>query len=184
MFSSSALSLTSVAPGGAGVPGVPAVVLNNDYLPPLDDSGGTLTGQDFLDNYDLDAEGGDEYTLSQKMAHYCGGAITQDHWPACKAVLCFHAGTATSKLSTMTKVLKEAAMLGELYLSSINRLDPLVFCDGSCAFFKRSFRKKEEPVSPEHLHRYFLDSRCTMRNVIIPVFPKDLVSMKSGRGFH
>jgi hypothetical protein len=82
MSSSSASSLTSVALGGAGVPvvpvvpGVPAVVLNNDYPPPLDDSGGTLTGQDFLDNYDLDAEGGDEYTLSQKMAHYCGGAIT------------------------------------------------------------------------------------------------------------
>ena len=43
MSSSSASSLTSVAPGGAGVPvvpGVPAVVLNNDYPPPLDDSGG------------------------------------------------------------------------------------------------------------------------------------------------
>ena len=72
----------------------------------------------------------------------------------------------------------------ELYLPSINRLDPLVFCDGSRAFFKRSFRKKEEPVPPEHLYRYFLDSRRTIRNVIIPVFPKDLVSMKRGRGFH
>jgi hypothetical protein len=187
MSSYSASSLTSVAPSGAGVPvapGVPAVVLNNDYPPPLDDSGGTLTGQDFLDNYhDLDAEGGDEYTLLQKMTHYCGGAITQDHWPACKAVLCYHAGAATSKLSTMTRVLKEAAML-ELYISSIDRLDPLVFCDGSCAFFKRSFRKKDEPVSPEHLYRYFLDLRRTMRNVIIPVFPNDLVSIKSGRGFH
>jgi hypothetical protein len=34
----------------------------------------------------------------------------------------------------MTKVLKEAAML-ELHLSSIDRLDPLVFGDGSRAFF-------------------------------------------------
>jgi hypothetical protein len=110
-------------------------------------------------------------------------SITQDHWPACKAVLCFHAGTATSKLSTMTKVLKEAAML-ELYLVSIDRLDPLVFCDGSRAFFKRSFRKKEDQVSPEHLYCYFLDSRRTMQSVIIPVFPKNLVSMKSGKGFH
>ena len=59
-----------------------------------------------------------------------------------------------------------------------------LFCERSCAFFKRSFRKREEPVSPEHLSRYFLDSRRTMRNVNIPVFPKDLVSMKSGRGFH
>jgi hypothetical protein len=55
-------------------------------------------------------------------------------------------------MTTMTKVLIEAAML-ELYLVSIHRLDPRVFCDGSRAFFKRSFRKKEEQVSPEHLYR-------------------------------
>jgi hypothetical protein len=147
---------------------------------------GTVNGdQDslFLDNYERDAEGGDEYTLSQKMAHYCGGAITQDHWAACKAVLCFHAGCATSKLSQMTKLLKEAAML-ELYLSSVDRLDPLVFCEKARTFFCRSFRKKDEPVTAEHLYRYYLDSRRTMRNVILPVFPKDLVSLKSGKGFH
>ena len=138
---------------------------------------------DFLDNYELDAEGGDEYTLSQKMAHYCGGAITQDHWAACKAVLCFHAGCATSKLSQMTKVVKEAAML-ELYLASVEALDPLVFCEKAKSFFCRSFRKKDEPVTAEHLYRYYLDSRRTMRNVILPVFPKDLISLKSGKGFH
>jgi hypothetical protein len=146
---------------------------------------GSFDGEasDFLDNYELDAEGGDEYTLSQKMAHYCGGAITQEHWAACKAVLCFHAGCATSKLSQMTKVVKEAAML-ELYLASVARLDPLVFCEGARTFFCRSFRKKDEPVTAEHLYRYYLDSRRTMRNVILPVFPKDLVSLKSGKGFH
>ena len=183
--SSSVVRLPGGAAGSGVRPDVPAavVLLTGGPPPAPDDGAGLLSGQDFLDNYDLDAEGGDEYTLSQKMAHYCGGAITQDHWPACKAVLCFHAGTATSKLSTMTKVLKEAAML-ELYLVSIDRLDPLVFCDGSRAFFKRSFRKKEDQVSPEHLYRYFLDSRRTMRNVIIPVFPKNLVAMKSGKGFH
>ncbi len=72
----------------------------------------------------------------------------------------------------------------ELYLVSINRLDPRVFCNGSRAFFTRSFGKKEEQVSSEHLYHYFLDSRCTMQNIIIPVFPKNLVSMKSGKGFH
>jgi hypothetical protein len=178
----SSSSLSFVQPGGAGnvCPDVPAAIVLHTGPPPAPDDG---ESQDFLDNYDLGAEGGDEYTLSQKMSHYCRGTITQDHWPACKAVLCFRAGTATSKLTTMTKVLKEAAML-ELYLVSINRLDPRVFRDGSRAFFKRSFRKKEEQVSPEHLYCYFLDSRRTMRNVILSVFPKNLVSMKSGKGFH
>ena len=27
----------------------------------------------FLDNYELDAEGNDEHSLSRKMVHYCGG---------------------------------------------------------------------------------------------------------------
>jgi hypothetical protein len=35
--------------------------------------------QAFVDNYDLDIEGGDEYPLGQKMVHYCGGIITQSH---------------------------------------------------------------------------------------------------------
>ena len=44
--------------------------------------------QEFLDNYGLDVEGGDEYTLGQKMVvQYCGGIITQFHWIACKACL-------------------------------------------------------------------------------------------------
>ena len=37
----------------------------------------------FLDNYELDAEGNDEqHSLSRKMVHYCGGGITQEHWLA------------------------------------------------------------------------------------------------------
>jgi hypothetical protein len=68
------------------------------------------------------------------MANYCGGAITQDHRAACKAVLCFLGGCATSKLSQMTKlVLKEAAVL-ELYVSSVDQLDPLVFCEKARTF--------------------------------------------------
>ena len=59
--------------------------------------------QEFLDNYDLDAEGGDDYTLSQKMLHYCGGNITQTHWIACKACLALFAGGVTSKMLTTTK---------------------------------------------------------------------------------
>ena len=137
----------------------------------------------FIDNYDLDCEGGDDYTLSQKMVHYCGGVILSEHWSACKAVLCFHAGATTSKMNSMTKLVKETACL-QLYKASIAALDPISFCDGSRAFFLRSFRKKDEPVTAEHLYRYYLDSRLKMRNLIIPFFPKDLVTMKSGKGFH
>jgi hypothetical protein len=110
-------------------------------------AGAVDASPDFLDNYELDAEGGDKYTLSQKMAHYCGGAITQEHWAACKAVLCFHAGCATSKLSQMTKVLKEAAML-ELYVASVDRLDPLVFCEGARTFFAVLSGRKMSRLRP------------------------------------
>ncbi len=117
------------------------------------------------------------------MVHYCGGIILSEHSAACKAVLCFQAGASTSKLNSMTKIVKEAACL-ELYKASIAALDPVNFCDGSRAFFLRSFRNKDKPVSAEHLYRYYLDSCLKMCNPILPFFPKDLVAMKSGKGFH
>jgi ribose 5-phosphate isomerase len=77
--------------------------MSTTNLPPVANAGGppTATGgtilhvpaeaavfdQEFLDNYDLDVDGGDEYTLDHKMVHYCGGVITQSHWIACKARL-------------------------------------------------------------------------------------------------
>lgn len=137
----------------------------------------------FVDNYDLDAEGGDEYTLCQKMVHYCGGHIAVEHLAACKAVLVFHAGSSISKLSSMTKVVKEAAMM-ELYNASIAALDEIHFGDSARLFFGRSFRKKDDPLTAESLYRYYLDSRSRMRNQMLPLFPKDFVTMKSGRGFH
>jgi hypothetical protein len=70
----------------------------------------TGDAENFIDNYVSDAEGGDNYTLCQKMVHCCGGHIVTEHLPACKAVLVFHAGCAICKLSSMTKVVKEAAM--------------------------------------------------------------------------
>ncbi len=39
-------------------------------------------------------------------------------------------------------------------------------------------------MTAEPLYRYYLDSRSKMRNILLPLFPKDLVTMKSGRGFH
>ena len=94
----------------------------------------TGDAENFTDNYDLDAEGGDDYTLCQKMVHYCGGHIVTEHLPACKAVLVFHAGCAICKLSSMTKVVKEAAML-EIYNASIATLDEIHFGDSARLFF-------------------------------------------------
>ena len=94
----------------------------------------------FVDNYDIDGDGADDYTLCGKMEHYCGGGIVRDHWAACKAVLVFNAGERLSKLSTMTKTCKEAAMM-ELYSSAIAELDEVHFGDGARYFFSRSFQK-------------------------------------------
>ena len=80
--------------------------------------------ENFVDNYSLDADDGGEYTLCQKMVHYCGGHIAVEHLAACKAVLVFQAGCSISKLSSMTKVVKEAAMM-ELYNASIAALDEI-----------------------------------------------------------
>jgi hypothetical protein len=139
--------------------------------------------QEFLDNYDLDAEGGDEYTLSQKMVHYCGGNITQTHWIACKACLAFFAGASTSKMLTTTKSLKEASCLA-IYLNAIDALDDTHFDMHSKAFFRHSLQKKDDPMNAVSVYRYYQDTRLKIRNHVMPFFPKDMVTMKSGRGFH
>ena len=171
-----------------------APVPDASNVPPPGQSASPVTGtsidvpvtgdtDNFIDNYNLDAEGGDDYTLCQKMVHYCGGHIITEHLPACKAVLVFHAGCSICKLSSMTKVVKEAAML-ELYNASIAALDEIHFGDSARLFFSRSFRKKDEPLTAESLYRYYHDSRAKMRNQLLPLFPKDFVTMKTGRGFH
>ena len=151
-------------------------------VPPVGDN--LDNAENFVDNFELDGEGGDDdYTLCQKMVHYCGGGIVPEHWAACKAVLVFHAGKSLSKLSTMTKAVKEAAMM-QLYISAIAALDEIHFGDSARVFFSRSFQKKDEQITGLSLYRYYLDSRAKMRNHLIPLFPKDLVTMKSGKGFH
>ena len=136
----------------------------------------------FQDKYHLD-DGGDDYTLCDKMVHHCGGGIVREHWAACKAVLVFYAGDRLSKLSSMTKSGKEAAMM-QLYTCAIAELDEVHFGDSVRHFFSRSFQKKEEPLTGVALYRYYLDSCPKMRNHLLPLFPKNFVSMKSGRGFH
>ena len=47
-------------------------------VPPVGDN--FDSAENFVDNYELDAdEGGDDYTLCQKMVHYCGGGIVLEH---------------------------------------------------------------------------------------------------------
>ena len=138
-MSSTASSRTSAA--------LDTPVSDTSYVPPPGQSASPVTAgttidvpvigdaENFTDNYyDLDAEGGDEYTLCQKMVHYCGGHIVTEHLPACKAVLVFHAGGAICKLSSMTKLAKEAAML-EIYNASIPALDEIHFGDSARLFF-------------------------------------------------
>ena len=123
---------SNVSPPGQSVSPVTGTILDVPV---------TADTENFIDNYDLDAEGGDDYTLCQKMVHYCGGHIVPEHLPACKAVLVFNAGCAISKLSSMTKVVKEVAML-ELYNASIAALDEIQFDDSARLFFPDRSEKK------------------------------------------
>jgi len=139
----------------------------------------------FVDNYHLSTSGEDEdeFSLSQKIVHYLGGHVAPEHWTACKAALVFHAGAATCKLAVMTKQSKEAACLAA-YNAAIDNLDPMHFSPDAIKFFRHSFKKKSEPMGPYAVYRYFSDSRRDMRATLIPLFPKDFHSMRSGKGFH
>jgi hypothetical protein len=79
----------------------------------------------FVDNYDLmGGEGGnfDKYSLSDQMVHFCGGLISRVHLTDCKAVLAFYAGSSVTKLSQMTKKLREAACL-RINMKAVDELD-------------------------------------------------------------
>lgn len=142
----------------------------------------------FVDNYELLGAGDgcnnfDKYSLSDQMVHFCGGQILRVHLTACKAVIAFYAGSSVSKLSQMTKKLREAACL-RIYLNAVDELDDVHFDSDAKDFFRSSFLKSNDPLLGASLYRYYLDSRCKIRNHLLPLFPKDLVKMKSGHGFH
>ena len=139
--------------------------------------------EDFLDDYAMMTGDNNHYTLSEKMVHHCGGAILPVHWAACKAVLAFHAGSGVSKMRTTTKAMKEASCL-ELYYNTIESLDEEHFDRDARDFFCHSFQKKEEPMPAHSVYRYYQDSRAKVRNQVLPFFPRDFVTMRSGRGFH
>ena len=140
--------------------------------------------EEFAENYELMTEGNDgKYSLSEQMVHFCGGHITRVHWTSCKAVIAFNAGSSVSKLSQMTKKLREAACL-RIFFNAVDELADKHFCAEAKSFFKESFSKTNEPLLGTSLYRYYVDSCCRIWNHMLPLFPRDLVKMKSVHGFH
>ena len=107
----------------------------------------------------------------------------QLHWSACKAVLAFYAGSRVSKSETLKKPEMERECL-EIYYNAIKELDVDHFNKDARELFWHSFQKKEEPMPAHSLWRYYYDSRAKIRRDVLQYFPRDLVTMKSGRGFH
>ena len=90
------------------------IIMSADHVPP-----GVLAimageedpdDDDFIDNYDMLTGNEEQYSLSEKMVHHCGGAILPVHWVACKAVLAFAAGLGVRKLKTTAKEQKVATL--------------------------------------------------------------------------
>jgi hypothetical protein len=79
--------------------------------------------------------------------------------------------------------LREAACL-RINLNTVDTLDDENFDAKAKDFFKSSFLKTIEPLLAASLYCYYLDSRCKIRNHMLPLFPKGLVKMKSDHGFH
>jgi hypothetical protein len=63
----------------------------------------------------------------------------------------------------------------QIYLNAIDALDDMHFDVGAKAFFRHSLQKKDDPMYAVSVNRYYH---------VLPFFPKDLITMKSGRGFH
>ena len=80
----------------------------------------------FVDNYAINDE--HEHSLSERIVHYVGGYVQQEHWVACKATLVFHAGAVTYKAMTTNKVAMETYCL-RIYNSLVGSLDSEFFND-------------------------------------------------------
>ena len=85
---------------------------------------------------------------------------------------------------TTTETLKEASCL-QIYLNAIDALNNMHFDTGAKAFFRHSLQKKDDPMTPVSVYRYYQETRLKLRNHVMPFFPRDMATMKSaGRGFH
>jgi hypothetical protein len=139
--------------------------------------------EEFFDNYEMLDSVDNEYTLSEKMVHYVGGHIMPEHWMACKATLVFHAGATVCQMKPTTEAKRHDATLVE-YNRAIDSLDKTHFTPDIIRYFRHGFKGKSTGITGLTLYRYFLDSRRLMRSSILPLFPTDFNTMKSGRGFH
>ena len=84
---------------------------------------------------------------------------------------------------TITKALKEASCL-QIYLNAIDALDDMHFDVGAKTFFRHCLQKKDDPMNAISIYRYYQDTRMRIRNHhVMPFFPRDLATMKSGHGF-
>jgi hypothetical protein len=119
--------------------------MSTESAPPAEGAGTPggveLFDEEFVDNYKMLTGNTDQYSLSEKMVHHCGGAILPVHWVACKAVLAFYAGSGVSKLKTTTKANKEASCL-ELNYNTLESLDEEHFDKSARNFFVIPSRKK------------------------------------------
>ena len=105
-----------------------------------------LFDEEFDATYKILIGNTDQYSLSEKMVHHCGGAILPVHWVACKAVLAFYTGSGVSKLKTTTKANKEASCL-ELYYNTLESLDEEHFDKSARDVFVIPSRKKQANAS-------------------------------------
>ena len=157
----------------------------NDSLPtsvlilPLEDA----VDDGHIDRYDMLDDVDEVFSLSEKMVHYVGGHIMRQHWTACKAVLVFQAGANVCKLATMTKEKRAEATL-EAYKAAIAGLDTTHFCADAISFFLSEFRDKTKAMNGVSVYRSFQGTRAAIRNQVLPIFPTNFNSLKSGRGFH
>ena len=85
---------------------------------------------------------------------------------------------------TSTKPLKDASCLQVYLLGAIDAFDDTHFEMDGEVFFRHSLdQNKDEPLTAVAAYRYDQDARgAKVRNQVLPFFPKDLVSTKSGRG--
>ena len=181
-----ASSVSSSGTSSAGVPKKSSI--DDEGTPPKVGEKFTVAAEmvdtRFQDNYDMEGDNEDAYSLSEKIVHYLGGYICPHHWTSIKAAIVFKAGSSVSELPPMSKAAKEAKTL-ETYLEIVNDLDPLSFPDDMKAFLSGSFCAKDKGIQEgANLYRYYLDSRCKMRSLIIPRLPVNFASMQSGKSFH
>jgi hypothetical protein len=137
-------TFSPVAPGVQDHDSFASLSASVEGTAPLGAGTRTSEGEECVDNYDLTLDDNDEYSLSEKMVHYCGGHILQVHWSACKAVLAFYAGLRVSKSKPSKKPEMKRECL-EIHYNAIEELDVDHFNKDAREFFGTLSRQKRNP---------------------------------------